>query len=146
MLHAAKFPRDSSTKWCTIEAFISVFFIFLIFFLLSFLSNERMNEWLNENSMLFPHMHAKRARLQKTVPKFKTSNYWFVRGSSLSSFLLCSECWPRCCSKKKFQYVMHLILSADCRRYTFSSSNLDSHCGNKRWKSFKLRTMPMNFE
>lgn len=79
---------------------VSFSFFFFIFFL-SFLSNERMNEWLNESSMLFPHMHAKRAWLQKTVPKFKTSNYWFVRGSALSSFLLCSECWPRCCSEKK---------------------------------------------
>lgn len=72
----------------------------------------------------------------KTVPKFKTSNYWFEKAASLSRYFFF------CCSSyfiSRFEMLpssenpVRLILNHS--RHTFSSSEFRLHCGNKRWKS-----------
>lgn len=126
--------RDTRIMWCIVEAFISA---------------SHMCVWCAISSvskkMLQTHMHAKLGTIaRKLCRKFKTSNYWFEQQQQQQqkkrlSLLLRSKCRPH-----REKPICHAHFFSDSRNAAHVLVWVWLHCGNKRWKSLELWTIPMS--
>lgn len=115
-----KFPRDSNTKWCTIEAFISAFLGLWSFTMLCLIiCNEAGTRHIYENC----------AEIQNVKLLIWKSCFAF----SLFFFCFSSYFISRFEMLPSSENPVRLILNHS--KHTFSSSEFRLHCGNKRWKS-----------